>query len=461
MKDKTKAEQGLFALLIVLFLASAGVGGLLTDFSSSIQAVNYFLTLISLIFALLLYSFCTFGITWDEREELLFETTVLLCFFFVLLTQAQNICEYRPALWRHTMRIYTASYLICPLYWVAFWFYQKRKVRYRFSPKVCDILCYAYVGIFWLVTLVNHFTGFCFSVEPDGSFVLRSYLIYDLTGLWFAVYFAITVTALCDRKTKWTLLSYALFPLAGWVLCAVFSDSEFFVDIFSNLSPLLHIIPLHLIFYNVYLEKGRLTLQRERELELSRSNAMMLKISPHFIANTMGSIVALCDWDARKAGELASRFAVYLRDNYADMSEEALIPFSKELEHIRNYLAIEEVRFPGLRTEYDIETDDFLLPTLAVQPLVENAVRHGISKRMDASGTVKIASREEEHGYVIRISDDGVGFDPAEKKEGKHLGIANSEARLAMLCGGTLHMTSQRGQGTVCEITIPKGGEEP
>ena len=171
----------------------------------------------------------------------------------------------------------------------------------------------------------------------------------------------------------------------------------------------------------------------------------------------MGSIVALCDYDAQKAGELASQFAVYLRDNYAEMSEDAMIPFSTELEHIRNYLAIEQVRFPGLQVEYDVRTDAFLLPTLTVQPLVENAVRHGISKRRGSSGTVRIASREEKDCYIIRIADDGVGFDPTEKKDEKHIGITNAKTRLMLLCAGTLTVTSQRGQGTVCEIRIPKG----
>ena len=458
MQNRRKTSEYFpFVLMIVLFLAAVVVGVRLTDFGSAIQAVNYFLVIISLVFDVLLYSFCFFGIIWNVREKHLFEMTVCLSFVFVLLALVQNICEYRPALWQHTMRLYTISYLFAPLYWVAFWLFQKRKVRYRFHPKICEAFCYIYLGVYCLVVLINHFTGFCFSVEPDGSFVLRSYLIYILTALWFVLYFILTMTAWCDGKTKWTLLSYSFFPLLAWALCFLYYDSEFYISIFSDLCLPLHIIPLHLLFYNVYLEKGQLNLRRERELEISRSNAMMLKISPHFIANTMGSIVALCDYDAQKAGELASQFAVYLRDNYTDMSEEAMIPFSTELEHIRNYLAIETVRFPGLKVEYDIQEDAFLLPTLTVQPLVENAVRHGISKRRESSGIVRISSLEEKDCYIIRIADNGVGFDPAEHKDGKHIGIANAKARLMLLCAGTLTVTSQRGQGTVCEIRIPKG----
>ena len=104
-------------------------------------------------------------------------------------------------------------------------------------------------------------------------------------------------------------------------------------------------------------------LQRSKELTQSRANAMMLKISPHFIANTMSSIVALCDSDASKAGNLAAKFAKYLRDNYVDMTEESMITFGKEIEHIKNYLAIEQIRFENLYIEYDIQVDNFMLPT--------------------------------------------------------------------------------------------------
>ena len=107
--------------------------------------------------------------------------------------------------------------------------------------------------------------------------------------------------------------------------------------------------------------------------------------------------------------------------------------------------------------EYDIQADTFLLPTLTVQPLVENAVRHGISKLPDATGTVRIASSEEKDCYLIRISDDGVGFDNTAVKTGKHIGIANARTRLEILCNGTLSVAGQPGRGTVCEIKIPKG----
>lgn len=457
MNCRAPGENAFLILMICLFLAGSVTTIRLTDFGSASAAVNFFLSLVALLFTILLYSFCIFGFTWDVREKHSFSILVFAFFLHELASLLVSGIEDKPGLYRLIMLVYTLQYLFSSLYWLAFWFFQKGKYQHRFGEKNCKRICFAFFSVYALVTLVNYFTGFCFTVEPDGSFVMRSPLLLDLTLLWFVLYFMIIMTAQCNRKTKLTLASYSLFPMLSWLTFLFPRYRDFFLSIFSGLAALFYLIPLYLLFFNIYLENGQLFLQRERELELSRANAMMLKISPHFIANTMSSIVALCDCDAAKAGELASQFAVYLRDNYADMSEDEMIPFSAELGHIRNYLAIEEVRFPGLQVEYDIQAKDFLLPTLTVQPLVENAVRHGISKRPDASGTVKITSLEEENSYIIRIADDGVGFHPTEHKDGKHIGISNAKARLHMLCTGTLTVTSQYGQGTVCEIRIPKG----
>ena len=454
--DKKSGSYAVLALMLVLLLAASAVAVRLTDLSDAVAAVNLLLSVVTASLTVLLYFFCINGFAWDRREQRLFQILVTVFFLTDLPVLLAGGIEGRPQMHRLTMLLYTFLYVFSALYWLAFWLFQKGKYPHRFGEKVCESIHLVFWGVYILLVAVNHFTGFCFTVNADGSFVVRSYLIYGLTVLWFILYFILAMTMQCDIKTKLTLASYSLFPLLNWLLIPLVPDLRFYLDIFSSLGLFFYLIPLYLLFFNVYLESGRLFLQRERELEESRANAMMLKISPHFIANTMSSIVALCYADAPKAGELASSFAVYLRDNYADMSENAMIPFSKELEHIRNYLAVEVIRFPGLRVEYDIREKAFLIPTLTVQPLVENAVRHGISKRPDASGTVKIASLADENCYIIRISDDGAGFDTTASRDGKHIGIANAKARLHMLCDGTLTIKSRRGEGTLCEIRIPK-----
>lgn len=452
-----RADRAVLTGMVLLMLVLSAVVSPGVDFGSAGDALNYFIAVITLAFTVLLFFFCINSITLDRRESRIFKWMIVIFFLTAVLLLLIGDSS-RAAVHRLTMVLYTLLYLFSALYWLLFWDFQRGKHPHLFGEKCCGIIHCVFFGIYGALTVVNHFTGFCFSVAPDGVFVVRSYLLFYMTLAWFIIYLVLAMTTVCDLKTKLTLASYSLFPLLNWLLVLLFPDRAFYMGIFSALGTFLYLIPLYLLFFNVYLENGRLYLQRERELEESRANAMMLKISPHFISNVMGSIVALCDADAKKAGELAARFARYLRDNYTDMTDEQMIPFSKELEHIRNYLAVEQIRFPGLKVEYDVETEAFLIPTLAVQPLVENAVRHGISKRPDASGTVTIRAFEEERDYVIRILDDGIGFDTVEPRDDKkHVGIANARTRLALLCSGSLTVTGLPGQPTVCEIRIPKG----
>ena len=447
----------IFIGMAVMFIICAVFAVRWVDFRNPVAAVNLFLSVATFLFTLLLYVFCVNSFTWNLRQKNLF-AMMILCFYLtnlpLLLTSGS---EGNPRLCRLTMLLYTLVYLFSALYWLCFWFFQQGKYRYPVGEKLIRTVFFAFFGVYGISAVVNQFTGFCFFIRPDGTFAVRSPFLYYLTVLWFILYLAIALLTRCSIKTKLTLVSYSLFPLLSWLPVICFPHGEFYRSIFSNLGMLAYLLPLYMLFFNVYLETGHLLMQREKDLEESRARAMTLKISPHFISNTMSSIVSLCYTDAQQAGDLAAKFARYLRENYADMTEEPMVPFSKELEHIRNYLTVEQVRFAGLRVEYDIQADCFLLPTLTVQPLVENAVRHGICKRPDASGTIKISSFETKSDYIIRIEDDGVGYRPAPEQNGrKHIGIANAKTRLTLLCAGELTIASRAEQGTVCEIRIPK-----
>lgn len=140
------------------------------------------------------------------------------------------------------------------------------------------------------------------------------------------------------------------------------------------------------------------------------------------------------------------------------LSADKPIGFGKELEHVKHYLNIELMRFHDkLNVIYDIETTQFRLPTLTLQPIVENAVRYGITKTY-CGGTVKISSREEEADWVVTVQDNGAGFDPeAVYYDGRtHIGIQNVRNRLAVMCNGTLTIDSVLNKGTLAVITIPR-----
>ena len=161
------------------------------------------------------------------------------------------------------------------------------------------------------------------------------------------------------------------------------------------------------------------------------------------------------------AAVMVNSFSEYLRNNLSSLEAPGLISFETELSHIKTYLDIEKVRFEDtLEIEYDINCVDFSLPVLTVQPIVENAVKHGTSKKR-GGGTVKISTREEENCYVIEVSDTGCGFDPTKpRNDGKsHIGIENVRQRLSNMCAGSLAIESEPGAGTLATIRIPKGGK--
>lgn len=198
--------------------------------------------------------------------------------------------------------------------------------------------------------------------------------------------------------------------------------------------------------------------QIQKELYEAKVNVMVSQIQPHFMYNALTSIAMMCELDPKTAKEATITFAKYLRGNMDSLKQTAPVPFEQELEHLKKYLYIEKMRFDDLlNIEYDIQTTDFKLPLLSIQPLVENAVKHGVGMKEDG-GTVRISSRETETAYEVVISDDGVGFDVNEQKnDGRsHIGMENTKKRLRDMCGGEVRIESVVGEGTTATVILPK-----
>ena len=132
-----------------------------------------------------------------------------------------------------------------------------------------------------------------------------------------------------------------------------------------------------------------------------------------------------------------------------------LIPIAKELEHTRLYAQIESLRFPNIHVAYRIEDEAFEVPALTIEPLVENAIRHGVRGRED--GVVTISTLREGEMHRITVEDNGAGFDPKAKElsEGTHIGLRNVQDRIREMCGGTMILESEIGKGTAVTLLIP------
>lgn len=215
-----------------------------------------------------------------------------------------------------------------------------------------------------------------------------------------------------------------------------------------------------ILYGTIDLHKGLLLERREREIVEWKTQIMLSQLQPHFLYNVLTTISSMCEMqNDTLARDVVNRFADYFRANLDSLGKEKTVPFEKELEHIKTYLWLEKIRFEdALNIRYEIGPTNFAVPSLSIQPIVENAVKHGILPKEDG-GTVTIKTYETDSEYVIVVEDDGVGFDINEPvNDGHaHVGVENVSRRLEIICKGSCEVHSIKGKGTVVTIRIPKG----
>ena len=299
---------------------------------------------------------------------------------------------------------------------------------------------------------------------------------YDTWAWWAVVQLVANVVLafclvreLCVTKTRerWLYIG-ALLPLVAFAVdvfgtkSALWKGGVISQYVFILLVAVAAIMVLKFIPNNINAITKARELEMEKivlnaELAESRISTMMSQIRPHFIYNTLGSIEQLCKLDPPKASDLVHNFAKYLRGNFGELDNPKPILMSQEMEHVHHYISIENVRFPDMTFTFEMNSEDFHIPALTVQPIVENAIKHGLMK-LSRGGTIRIVSYETDTDYCISVVDDGVGFDTSVLiDERKHLGLRNIRERLKVMVNGTLEIESTVGVGTKVLVTIPKG----
>ena len=199
--------------------------------------------------------------------------------------------------------------------------------------------------------------------------------------------------------------------------------------------------------------------EKERRLADSRIKAMMSQIRSHFIFNVLATISTYCKIDPEMADRALVRFSRYLRRNINIIEVDGLINFTTELEQLEDYVTLEQLRFgEEINFEKEIETSSFQIPPLTVQPIVENAIKHGLLEH-GKSGTVFLHTQRKENHIVITVTDNGAGFAPEVLEKAESIGIRNVRYRLETMMGGTLAIESEPGKGTKVMIQIPQKGD--
>jgi two-component system, sensor histidine kinase ChiS len=184
---------------------------------------------------------------------------------------------------------------------------------------------------------------------------------------------------------------------------------------------------------------------------------LQAQIQPHFLFNALNSVAALSDIDLDKMRDLLDEFSNYLRNKFKFQHTDGLVPIEEELSLVRSYLYIEQVRFDErLQVIWEIDDcEEINIPFLTIQPLVENAIRHGVMKRT-RGGKIYIRISVYETYTEITVEDDGIGMDEAQlhrilerKADGRSgVGLINTDQRLKRHFGTGLHITSTLGAGT-------------
>lgn len=206
-------------------------------------------------------------------------------------------------------------------------------------------------------------------------------------------------------------------------------------------------------------QRAREARELEHEVEKANMAVMISQIQPHFLYNALNTIKSLIRRDPKKAEQAVIDFSYYLRGNMDSLTHTEPIPFETELAHVKYYCDIELLRFSDkLKIEYDIQEKKFCVPTLSIQPIVENAIKHGVTKKPEG-GTVRISTASDDKDYIVTVKDDGVGFDPSaiEEDDGRsHVGIQNIRYRFENMMHATVSIESEKGVGTCVIIRIPK-----
>ncbi|MBR5362381.1 MAG: histidine kinase [Oscillospiraceae bacterium] len=199
-------------------------------------------------------------------------------------------------------------------------------------------------------------------------------------------------------------------------------------------------------------------LHKEEVLELRQAKLLTEQIQPHFIFNVLMSIQNLCYQDADAAADCIAQFAGYLRGNMTALTADSLIPFETELEHIRQYVALEHACTDQPFTlDYQLDVTDFEIPALTVQPIVENAIKHGALSRRDGSGQAVLKTERIGQFVRITVTDNGTGSANLTERQKSHqsIGLNNVENRLAVQCGGSMTVSLSE-NGAKAVILIPE-----
>lgn len=331
------------------------------------------------------------------------------------------------------------------------------RIYKKYVEKYKRLLAYSFIayGIFAsFMLLTNHFTKWLYYIDEHNVYQMGDYYttIYGPLVLFMLLGVSVLVHQWnrISLSRKCTLLSFMSVPLAGGIINALYDNIFLFRLSIALCGVVLYLGSCYEVRHHASMQKVRLL-----QLQISLQTAQM---NPHFIFNVLTSIRYLMEEDVGQAADVLTHFSNFLRGCIGVTPKDGMSTLQKEIDMAREYLYIEKLRFGNdIEAVFQIEDHQFRVPFLTIEPLVENAIKHGLRKRK-GKGTVTVTSWKEGRNHKISVVDDGVGFDLARLSEIENqpgIGIMNVKERIELLCHGSFEIKSEPGIGTEITITIP------
>ena len=403
----------------------------------------------------------TIAVSMDKYIKKIKLTFLLIVLILITTLVLENFADYILSLSRVRsfprilLSIY--GYIGRPIVIVLFYYIVDDEKKSRF-PRYLPF--WILIGINSAISLTALFTDICFTMNENNHFD-RGPLGYSChvtcaICLVYLLYHMIRTFGVKDG-TDVIMPVFCVVLVGLGILADLLLTTQLYHVTFTMTASVSAILLYYIWLHLQYLREHERLLLAEQRVQI-----MMSQIQPHFIYNTLSTIQALCRRDPQKAFEVTEKFGRYLRKNLNLLKQPDMIPLEKEIEHTRVYAEIEKVRFPNIDVIYEIRDVDFLLPALTIQPLVENAIKHGV--RIRKHGMVRILTECRQGTHIITVEDNGKGFDKnkavrerggEEYESGEHIGLKNVQERIELMCEGSMEIKSEPDKGTTIRIVIP------
>lgn len=429
----------------------------------NIILTNIALDIFSIILTSLLLVYLLSGKRYQQQTNWYFLCVALSNIFMIIGDLADWTLRDITEPWMETtLLILTLIYYSASAFML--WFFTQYIIAYLKIPKRVKKICLGFVMPACVVQIVfamiSPFTGAIFFVTDDGYQRGSLFIVSQLVPLFCYLVFTALVMIYRRKLKRREVVSFLLYIFMpfGCNVAQMLIRGIAVVNIGVTLALLFILMNIQLENEIALWKQTKELAEQKTTLAEQRVQLLLSQIQSHFLFNSLGTIAELCRLNPKAAEKATEEFASFLRGNMMSLNTNEPIPFEKEMDHVKSYLYLERQRLQErLQVDYDIETTDFLIPPLSLQPLVENAVRHGICHRKEG-GHVTIRTKKTDEYAVVTIADDGIGMDRAREQInlGKHasIGISNVRHRVETMVKGRMEIKSSD-KGTAITIWIP------